>query len=43
MRYIKPQILDTRKAQVSIKGQNKMVDVADNGNQGTASAYEADE
>jgi hypothetical protein len=46
MVYIKPEVLDTRNAQECVKGQDKAIDLDDNGNHhvvGTAAAYEADE
>jgi|GEM_PF-6654835 hypothetical protein len=46
MIYTKPQILDSCPANECIKGQNKFIELDDNGSlgvQGTPAAYEADE
>jgi hypothetical protein len=46
MVYMKPEVLDTRNAQEYVMGQNKAIDLDDNGNHhvvGTAAAYESDE
>jgi hypothetical protein len=43
MKYTKPQLLNTRAASATIKGQAKNPGLADNPIQGTVGSYQSDE